>query len=29
MQVLTQPFHLITLLRVDDSVMFVAESPSR
>src|SRR5882672_1575839 len=29
MQVLTQPFHLVTLPRADDSVTFVAESPSR
>jgi PrcB C-terminal len=28
-QALTQPFHLIKLPRLDDSVTFVAESPSR
>ena len=28
-QALTQPFHLIKLARVDDSVTFVAENPSR
>src|SRR5262244_523922 len=29
MQALTQPFHLVTVPRVDDPVTFVAESPAR
>jgi len=29
MQVLTQPFHLIELPRVDESLTFIAENPSR
>jgi hypothetical protein len=29
MQVLTQPFHLIKLPRVDESLTFIAENPSR